>query len=77
MKLRKKSALRMKRRLKYLKNAYAKGRINFQDVNASVQSYLGLMLHCSSYKLKTKLLDSLVLVRDNLVVQEGGPGCLL
>lgn len=72
MKLRKKSALRMKRRIKYLKRAYAHGKIDFQDVNASVQSYLGLMLHCSSYKLKTKLLDSLVLVRDNLIVQEGG-----
>ena len=64
-KLRKKSALRMKRRLRYLQRAYARGDVNMQEVSCSVQSYLGIMKHCDSHNLKTKLLQSLTFVRKN------------
>ncbi|KLU66775.1 reverse transcriptase (RNA-dependent DNA polymerase) [Desulfosporosinus acididurans] len=65
-KLRKKSALKMKRRLRYLQRSYARGEIGMQEVNNSVQSYLGILKHCNSHNLKTKLLRSLTFVRDNL-----------
>lgn len=62
-KLRKKSALKMKRRLGYLQRAYARGDVDLQEVNCSVQSYIGIMKHCDSHNLKTKLLGSLTFVR--------------
>ena len=63
LKLRKKSALKMKRRLKYLQRAYARGEVDLAHVNASVQSYLGIMSHCNSYKLRKKLFKGLVFVK--------------
>lgn len=62
-KLRKKSALKMKRRLGYLQRAYARGDVELQEVNNSLQSYLGIMMHCDSHNLKTKLMQSLTFVR--------------
>ncbi len=62
-KMKKKTVLRMKRRLKYLQEAYTKGEVSFEKVNASVQSYLGLLEHCDSYNLQKKLLEALVFVR--------------
>ena len=59
-KLRKKTALKMKRRLKYLQRAYTRRDVDFEQVNSSVQSYLGLMKHCNSYKLQKKLFSDLV-----------------
>lgn len=58
-KLRKKTALKMKRRLKYLFRAYARKDIDFEQVNASVQSYMGLLKHCDSFGLRTKLFNAL------------------
>lgn len=62
-KLRKKSALKMKRRLGYLQRAYARGDVELQEVNNSLQSYLGIMMHCDSHNLKTKLMQSLTFFR--------------
>lgn len=62
-KLKKKTALKMKHRLKYLQKAYSRGEIGFDKLNASVQSYLGLLKHCNSYRLRNKLFDDLVFVR--------------
>ncbi|WP_198468941.1 reverse transcriptase/maturase family protein [Acetomicrobium sp. S15 = DSM 107314] len=64
-KLRKKTALKMKRRLKALQRAYAQWRINFTEVNASVQSYFGLLKHCDSYNLRVKLCSDMVFRREN------------
>lgn len=66
-KLRKKTALKMKKRLKHLQKAYANWRISFAEVNASVQSYFGLLEHCNSHRLFMKLCNDLVFAR-----QEGG-----
>jgi retron-type reverse transcriptase len=62
-KLRKRTALKMKRRLKYLQQAYARGEVSFDEVNATVQSYLGLLKHCNSYNLRKKLFETLVFIR--------------
>ncbi|SFR16799.1 reverse transcriptase/maturase family protein [Desulfoscipio geothermicus] len=63
-KLRKSTAYKMKKRLKYLQKAYARGEVNFEDVDASVQSYIGALKHCNSYKLREKLFNSLVWKRN-------------
>lgn len=63
-KLRKSTAQKMRKRLKYLQKAYARGEVDFEDINASVQSYLGIMKHCNSYKLRNKLFSSLVFARN-------------
>lgn len=62
-KLRKSTARKMRRRLKYLQRAYTWGEVGFEDVNASVQSYLGLLKHCNSYNLRRKLMGTLAFRR--------------
>jgi len=54
-KLRKSTAKKMKRRLRYLRRACERGEVTAADLNASWQSYCGLLKHCSSYRLKSKL----------------------
>ena len=63
IKLRKKAALKMKHRLRWLKRAYARGEVDVQTVTASLTSYLGLLSHCDSYELRKSILKDLVLVR--------------
>ena len=48
VKLRKSSARKMKRRIKYLQKQYARGEIDFKKVNNTMQSYFGLLKHCDS-----------------------------
>ena len=62
--MKKKSAIKMRRRLKYLKKAYARGEVSASDVRASVQSYLGLLRHCNSYSLRVKVVGGLRLTRS-------------
>ncbi|MFU0784481.1 MAG: hypothetical protein ACFWT2_15525 [Thermoanaerobacterium thermosaccharolyticum] len=64
MKLKKKTAIKMKRWLKYLKKAYARGEVDFNTVNATVQSYLGVLKHCNSYYLKQSIFNDFVLIRE-------------
>lgn len=64
-KLRKSTAQRMKKRLKYLQKTYAKGKVSLEKINATVQSYRGLLEHCDSYNLGKKLFDNLIFVREN------------
>lgn len=63
IKLRKKAALKMKHRLRWLKKAYARGEVDVQTVTASLTSYFGLLSHCDSYELRKSILKDLVLVR--------------
>lgn len=63
IKLRKKAALKMKHRLRWLKRAYARGEVDLQTVTASLTSYFGLLSHCDSYELRKSILKDLVLVR--------------
>lgn len=71
--LKKKTALKIKKRLKYLKKAYARGEVDFDSVNATVQSYLGVLKHCNSYYLKQSIFNDFVLTReyDNMEVRDG------
>lgn len=65
IKLRKKAALKMKHRLRWLKKAYARGEVDVQTVTASLTSYFGLLSHCDSYELRKSILKDLVLVRHD------------
>lgn len=65
IKLRKSTALKMKRRLNHVKNQYSKGEITLEKAKDTLTSYMGLMQHCSSYRLKQKILDDFVLVRKD------------
>lgn len=64
IKLRKSTAQRMKKRLKFLQELYAAGEIGFNEVNASVQGYMGLLKHCDSYNLRKSIFESLVFARS-------------
>ena len=62
--LKKKTALKTKRRLKYLQKAYARGETTFEEVNSSVQSYLGILKHCDSYYLRQAIFKDFVLMQQ-------------
>ena len=64
IKLRKSTAQKMKKRLKYLQQLYSLGEISTEGVNASIQSYFGLLKHCNSYNLRKRLTETLVFVRQ-------------
>lgn len=68
--LKKKTALKMKRRLKYLQKAYARGEATFEEVNSSVQSYLGILKHCDSYYLRQAIFKNFVLIKQQNAIAE-------
>lgn len=59
--MRKKSALRMKHRLKLLRKLFKYGEIKVEDYTSSLVSYLGALKHCSYDGLKLSILKSSVL----------------
>jgi len=63
IKLKKKTALKMKHRLKYLQKQYARGDIDFARANASVQSYRGILMHFDSFNLKSSIFEKFELKR--------------
>ncbi|MGG1600592.1 reverse transcriptase domain-containing protein [Paenibacillus naphthalenovorans] len=63
-KIRKKTALKMKSRLRYLERAYSRGEVDVKDVNATVQSYLGLCKHANSYSLRRAIFSRFRLTRN-------------
>lgn len=52
IRLKKPTALRMKRNLKRIQNLYAEGKIDLERAQKTVNSYMGLMSHCDSYQLR-------------------------
>lgn len=64
IKLRKSTSLKMKRRLNSVKKQYSKGKIQLSDVQATVNSYMGMLKYCNSYRLRNKLFEELVLKRE-------------
>lgn len=64
IKLKKASSLKMKRKLKYVQKAYARGEMDFDKANSTVQSYLGILQHCNSYTLKNKIFENFVLKKE-------------
>lgn len=55
IRLKKKTSLRMKRRLRSLQKQYACGIISFEKVREVVSSYQGLLSHCDSYLLRREI----------------------
>ena len=48
-----------------LKEEYKEGEIELEDLNATVQSYLGILKHCNSHNLQQKVLgEALELVEQ-------------
>lgn len=72
VRLRKKAALKMKHRLRYLRKAYARGAADVKDVQNSLISYLGLLKHCDGYQLRESILHDLVLTRGGEANEETG-----
>ncbi len=52
IKLKKATALRMRRNLRRIQRLYAEGKIDLDRALATVNSYLGLLSHCDSYQLR-------------------------
>ncbi len=52
VKLRKSTALRMKRKLKVTQKQYAASEIGYERAMQTVNSYMGILKHCDSYSLR-------------------------
>lgn len=63
IKIRKKSVIKMKQRLKEIKYLYGEGLIDYDEVKSTLASYFGLMKNCNSFYLRKKLSDTLVFKR--------------
>jgi retron-type reverse transcriptase len=63
IRLRKKSAIKMKHRIKHLRKEFARGEIKADRFRNSLMSYLGMMQHCDSHALKAKLFENMVLTK--------------
>lgn len=78
IRLRKKSALKMKHRLRYLRKAYARGEVDVKTVRDTLMSYLGILQHCDGYQLTEKVLRDLVLTKggrqhEEIANSDSGP----
>ena len=62
--LRKSTKKKMKKRLKYLDKKYKQDKITLEKISETVQSYLGIIEHCSSYNLKQKVFSKLSFIKD-------------
>lgn len=64
-KMSKKTVKKMRARLKYLQNSFARGEVDADDIHATLMSYLGLIKHADCYSLKRTILSNFVLQRNN------------
>lgn len=60
-KLRKKTAKKMSRRMRYLIRACQRGEASYDVVKTSLQSYIGMLQHANCYNLRTKMLSQVAL----------------
>ena len=51
----------MRVRIKYVIKAYEAGEMTLKEVNATMQSYFGLISHCTNKGLKEKVISGFVL----------------
>lgn len=65
MKLRKQTALRMKRHLRATEEAYRDRRITFEEANETMQAYLAMLDQCDSDALKESILNSFTLTHNS------------
>ena len=71
-KLKKQTAFKMKKRLKWLSKEYSEGRVSLESIKAALFSYLGILQHCNTYRLKRKVLQEFKLVRGRNPPRVGG-----
>lgn len=64
--MRKKTALKMKHRLKYLAKQFRKGCIGTEDYRNTLMSYNGLLQHCDSSKLRASI-AKIALTREEVI----------
>lgn len=55
IKLRKATALKMRRHLRYIMRQYAAGKMPLSRAMQTVNSYIGMLSHCDSYALRSKI----------------------
>jgi len=65
IKPRKKNVTRMRKRLTRMADLYAQGRASLEDVRARVMSFIGYMKHCSGHVTTQRVLQEIVLTREN------------
>ncbi len=53
--LRRSTSLRIKRRLKFLKDQYNRNKIDLSKIRESISSYNGVFVHCNSHNLSKKI----------------------
>jgi retron-type reverse transcriptase len=54
-KLKKKTAIKIKTRLKYLFRAFSRGEVTKEELDRSIASYRGILKHCNSYQFRQGL----------------------
>jgi retron-type reverse transcriptase len=64
IKIRKSTIKRMRNNLKGIAKRYRKGEITFFKANNSVQSYFGMLKHCSNANILKRISDEFVLTRN-------------
>ena len=69
-KLRKTSAKKLKRGLKWIQRQYAEGNVTLDQIRPNLMSYLGVMKHFDSYRLRKKISETFVLQRASPKEQE-------
>lgn len=62
-KLTRKSVRKMKARMFYIAKEYEQGLIDFEAVDSTMQSYFGLMKHCSTYGLQKWISENVIFKR--------------
>jgi hypothetical protein len=51
----------MRTRIKYIAKAYERGEMTLKEVNATMQSYFGLVKHCTNEGLREKIIHDFIL----------------
>jgi len=63
--LRKRSTKRIKRALRHFQKLYSQEKVDFDRINATVQSWLGHAKHADSYRFRKKLFEEITFIREN------------
>lgn len=63
--LRKRSTKRIKRTLRYYQKGYAQGTVSLEQIDATIQSWLGHAKHADSWGFREKLFNEFVLIRED------------
>lgn len=62
-KMKKQTVRKMKKRIAYMQDRFEQGEADFKEVNATMQSYFGLMQHFDSYGLRKNISENMIFRR--------------